>query len=175
MLKSALLFYKKLVKDLKSVGFKINPYDPCVANKMSYGRQMTVVWYVDDLKVSHVDPVRVTKFCSWIQSIYGPCKVNRGRVHEYLGMDLDYRTPGVVRVSMIPFVKKILKEFPEELGAVAPSPAADHLFKVREESESKLLPKEQAIIYHVVAQLLFVTTRARRDIQTAIAFLTTRV
>ncbi len=40
MLKSALLFYKRLVKDLKSAGFEINPYDPCVANKMSFGKQM---------------------------------------------------------------------------------------------------------------------------------------
>ena len=34
MLKSALLFYKKLVGDLERADFKLNPYDPCVANKM---------------------------------------------------------------------------------------------------------------------------------------------
>jgi len=33
MLKSALLFYKKLVSDLTHMGFTLNPYDPCVANK----------------------------------------------------------------------------------------------------------------------------------------------
>jgi hypothetical protein len=33
LLRSALLFYKKLVANLESVGFKLNPYDPCVANK----------------------------------------------------------------------------------------------------------------------------------------------
>ncbi len=32
LLKSALLFYKKLSGDLKNYGFTINPYDPCVAN-----------------------------------------------------------------------------------------------------------------------------------------------
>jgi hypothetical protein len=31
-LQASLLFYKKLKKDLESIGFKINPYDPCVAN-----------------------------------------------------------------------------------------------------------------------------------------------
>eukprot|EP00957_Ditylum_brightwellii_P101280 7717577-Ditylum_brightwellii.AAC.2 len=31
-LKSALLFYNKLVGDLQDLGFKVNPYDPCVAN-----------------------------------------------------------------------------------------------------------------------------------------------
>ena len=34
MMKSALLFYWKLVADLISLGFEINPYDPCVANKI---------------------------------------------------------------------------------------------------------------------------------------------
>jgi len=33
LLRSALLFYRKLVADLESTGFIINPYDPCVANK----------------------------------------------------------------------------------------------------------------------------------------------
>ena len=39
-----------------------------------------------------------------------------------------------------------------------------------------MLPEEQAVTFHhVTAQLLFVSQRARRDIQTAVAFLTTRV
>ena len=32
LLVSAMLFYKKLIKDLQGYGFEINPYDPCVAN-----------------------------------------------------------------------------------------------------------------------------------------------
>ena len=47
------MFYRKLVKDLEEYVFEINPYDPCVANKMLNGIQMIVVWHVDDLKVSH--------------------------------------------------------------------------------------------------------------------------
>ena len=52
LLQSALLFYKKLRKDLEDYGFKINLYDPCVANTMINGHQMTVMWHVDDPKVS---------------------------------------------------------------------------------------------------------------------------
>jgi hypothetical protein len=33
-LRSALLFYEKLVGDLKSQGFELNPYDPCMAKKI---------------------------------------------------------------------------------------------------------------------------------------------
>ena len=41
-IKSALLFYKKLVGGLETYGFRINPYDLCVANKMLGGKQLTV-------------------------------------------------------------------------------------------------------------------------------------
>ena len=34
MLVSAILFYRKLAKALLSYSFKLNPYDPCVVNKM---------------------------------------------------------------------------------------------------------------------------------------------
>jgi hypothetical protein len=34
MMKSALLFYQKWVADLTSLGFTIDPYDPCVVNKI---------------------------------------------------------------------------------------------------------------------------------------------
>ncbi len=37
LLKSALLFYRKLWGQLKGKGFKVNPYNPCVANKWTQG------------------------------------------------------------------------------------------------------------------------------------------
>ena len=43
MMKSALLFYRKLVSELQVMGFEINPYNPCVANKTIYGTQMTTL------------------------------------------------------------------------------------------------------------------------------------
>ena len=43
MLKSVLLVYWKLQSDLESIGFVINPYNPCVANMEQGGSQLTVV------------------------------------------------------------------------------------------------------------------------------------
>jgi hypothetical protein len=43
---SAVLFYEKLVGDLRSQGFELNPYDPCVANKTIAGNQFTLTWHV---------------------------------------------------------------------------------------------------------------------------------
>jgi hypothetical protein len=50
----ALLYYKKSVKSLKSKGFKLNPYDLCVAIKQVKGGQLTVCFHVDDCKISHL-------------------------------------------------------------------------------------------------------------------------
>lgn len=55
MLQAAMLFWKDLSAKLVKWGYKINPYDWCVANKMIDGKQCTVVWHVNDLKISHVD------------------------------------------------------------------------------------------------------------------------
>ena len=37
------------------MGVKINPYDPCVANRFINGKQQTLTWHVDDLESSHVE------------------------------------------------------------------------------------------------------------------------
>ena len=60
-LKSALLFYEKLVGDMKAYGFRINPYALCVANYRVGGKQITVCWHMNNLKISYVDVNEVTK------------------------------------------------------------------------------------------------------------------
>ena len=90
MMCSALLFYHKLVRDLKAYGFKINPYDPCVANMDIDGFQMTVVWHVDYLKVSYKKAIGITKLEMYLDDIYPGLKVNRGKIHDYLGMNLGF-------------------------------------------------------------------------------------
>ena len=72
LLKSALLVYMKLVAYLESVRFMLNPYDSCVANKVMNGKQMTVCWHVDNLKVLHCcDSAQVTIFKEWLSRKYG--------------------------------------------------------------------------------------------------------
>ncbi len=174
MMKSALLFYRKLVADLTSLGFKINPYDPCVANKVINGKQMTICWHVDDLFIGHVDPKVVTTFLDWLAKRYNTddkkLNVVRGPRHDYLGMNLDLSQQGEVRIDMIPYIRNIIDAFPEKIVGVQSTPAGDRLFQIRPPSEAKYLPEEQAHAF----QLLFLS-HVHRDIQTTVAFLTTRV
>ena len=71
MLMSGLLFYKKFRKAIEARGYEVNPYDPCVANKMINGKQHTVSWHVDDLKGSHVDSKVNDEFQEWLQKEFG--------------------------------------------------------------------------------------------------------
>ena len=77
---------------------------------------------------------------------------------------------------MFKYLNNAIEDFPEIIRRRAATPAHDKLFEIRDDEEAKKLNEEQALAFHhTVAQLLFMATRARQDIQTAVAFLTTRV
>ena len=62
---------------------------------------MTIVWHADDLKVSHKNVFEITKLAGYQDNIYPGLQVNCGKVHDYLGMNLDFSKDGNVKVSMI--------------------------------------------------------------------------
>jgi hypothetical protein len=53
-IKSALLFWENFSGKLIMRGYELNVYDRCVANKIINNTQITIIWHVDDLKISHV-------------------------------------------------------------------------------------------------------------------------
>ncbi len=175
MMKSTLLFYRKLISELKGMGFEINPYDPCVVNKMISGSQMTVRWHVDNLMISHASNKVISQFRRALKDIYGDnLAENTGKVHNYLDMIFDFSDQDNVKINMTKYLTKVIVDFPEEIIGKAARLAGDNLFKVRD--EGRKLNEEQAdAFHHTVYQLLFVANRARHDIQTAVSFLTKRV
>ena len=69
----------------------------------------------------------------------------------------------------------MLGKLPDEMNGEAATPAAGQLFETNG-TGSTLLDKEQAdMFHHNVAKLLFLNKRACPEIQTAVAFLCTRV
>jgi hypothetical protein len=105
VLQSSLLYYKKFRKDLEGIGFVVNPYDPCVANRIINGSQHTVTWHVDNLKSSYKNLRINDEFLEWLKKTYasdniGKIKAVNGKRHKYVAMTLDYETPGVLKVDM---------------------------------------------------------------------------
>jgi hypothetical protein len=176
-LSASLLFWKDLSGHLRDEGFEPNPYDSCVMNKMEGGKQCTVLWHVDDVKVSHVDTAVTEAVLDRLNVRYGqetPLTVTRGLVHEYLGMTIDYSTEGKVVIRMEDYVEDMLSEVPDDMTGTAATPAAEHLFKV-DEGAKALIEADSDLFHSITAKLLFLCKRARPDIQTPIAFLCTRV
>jgi hypothetical protein len=174
MLEAALLWYKTFRKDLEDNGFVFNPYNPCVANKKVQGLQQTIVFHVDGLKSSHKSKLVNNKFEKWLNSMYGKYgrdTVTCGRIHNYLGMELDYRKQGVLKINMTKYFENMLNNFPVKVGKkdVAKTPAGDNLFNLG--TGAKLTQRDRRYSTHS----LFLCKRARPDIQQAILVLCTRV
>jgi hypothetical protein len=144
---------------------------------MINGKQCTILWHVDDLKISHADPEVVEEVLRMLNERYGkksPLVVTRGKVRDYLGMIFDFSVDGKVKITMEEYIWELLEETPEDMAGVCATPAANHLFQVN--NQPVLLSQERSdLFHHLTAKLLYLSKRARPDIQTAVAFLTTRV
>jgi len=177
MLQVALLFWKLLSNTLQEWGFKIYEYDQCVANKIIKGKQCTIIWQVDDLKISHVDKRAVEDVLKQLTTKFGqdaPLTTCRGKILDYFGMKIDYCRKGKVTFSMENYIKQILEEAPYDMEGIAKTPAACHLFNINDGAK-KLLEEQAQLFHHIVAKLLYICWRTRQDIQMAEDFLSTRV
>eukprot|EP00957_Ditylum_brightwellii_P047556 3611873-Ditylum_brightwellii.AAC.2 len=74
-----------------------------------------------------------------IKNKYGkeaPLTVNRGKVHNHLGMTLDFSSPK--------------KELPDDFDWEVTTPAANHFFKV-DKNAKKLSNQEADLFHHIMA------------------------
>ena len=70
---------------------------------MVNGAQYTILWYLDDLQISHIDPEVVTKMIDALNGEYVDTMtlpISRGKVHDYLSMVLDCTTAGEVLLQI---------------------------------------------------------------------------
>jgi hypothetical protein len=194
---ASLLYYKKFVESLKQEGFKLNPYDVCVANKKVNGKILTILFHVDDCKISHKSSKVVDDAIKWLRAEYevifedgsGGMKVRCGKVHNYVGMRMDYSTKGEVHLTMPKHMDDLLTTFEHsrkkvEKGFVLVTkvtrsrlqrtPAPTDIFVVNEECE-KMDEEGQKIFHNLVAKMIYIWKRVRPDCGVSMSFLTKRV
>ena len=174
---AVLLLHKKLVKSFKNWGLTMNLHDPCVWNKVDEGSQL-IIFHIDDLILAHSKPMITTKYIKLLDGIYGskdPLTVTRGRIHEYLGMTIDFSMKVGVAITQYDFVKKMYKELHEDLkGAYRNTPATDFLFKVDNSAEP--LSKTKKEEYHkTTAKFIWISQCSRPDSQLSTELHSTRV
>ena len=76
--------------------YVINPYDRCVANKMINGNQCTIVWYINEKNLSHVDPNIVTEILEEIKNHFGELEISKGDNHGFLVTKIKSRKEKLV-------------------------------------------------------------------------------
>ena len=113
MLESALSWHDKFQKDPEEEGFVFNACDPCVANEMVKGSQMTIEFHVDDLVSSHKDPTVDDEFLKFSNKKCGQhaeVKATRGDRHDCLGVTFAF-DDGKLEVDMAEHPDSVLEVF----------------------------------------------------------------
>ena len=95
-----------------------------MANKTINGKQCTIVWYVDDNKISHVEYAVVTSIIEKIEGRLGKMTVTRGKEHTFLGMDIQYLVNGTATICMKGHLEEAINEFDASLTRKSASPPA---------------------------------------------------
>ena len=125
-----------------------------------------------------MDPKVNDEFASWAQEKYGEIKdveITHGSKHTFLGMVLDFGSPGECHVIQDDHLDDIISSWPEEFkeNDKVITPASLNLL---EKGEGRLLSNEKKEIFHsVIAKGLFVCHRSRPDIMPTIGILSGRV
>ena len=78
-----------------------------MVNKLINSKQCTIIWHVDNLKISHAEKAVVENIPKELNILI---RTTRGKVLEYLGMTINYRKKGKVQFSMKEYINKFLEE-----------------------------------------------------------------
>ena len=70
-------------------GFELNQYHICVVNKVVNGKHFTLVWYMDNNIVSHMEARVVEDLINDLKKHFGELVVTRGNKHTFLGMNIN--------------------------------------------------------------------------------------
>ena len=87
----------------------------CVSNKIIDGKQCTVVWYVDDNKISHADTKVVPNIFDKMKEYFGDIKIYRGNSYVFLGINIVFRYDKKYKVDMKNQLFEAIKMFEEEI------------------------------------------------------------
>ena len=72
--------------------------------------------------------------------------IHQGKVHEYLGMKLNYHKEGKVKIDMTGYLKKILNDPPRKYQGREITSAETHLFNVNKNSRKLSKKYAQALM-----------------------------
>ena len=157
---------------------EINPYDRCVANKVIDGKQCTIVWYVDDNKVSHKDKKVVTRVIDLMKYHFGDLTVSRGNKYRFLGMSIAVNEEKNLEIEMKNQLLNVIDIFAcakgQDIEETVTSVTQKNLRDMNPDFKP-LSSEKKENCHSIVATLLWIMKRTKPDLETAVGFLCIRV
>ena len=106
------------------------------------------------------------EFLIWLNKNYGQMgevKAHRGKIHDYLGMKLNYSKDGKVQIDMTDYVEEMIESFPVELTETkkVKTPADTNLFNVNDDDLIFLTDNEKEIFHTMVAKGIYFSGKER--------------
>ena len=95
---------------LQEWGFELNLYDWCIINKIINSKQCTILWYVNNVKISYIDDTVIKKIIGKFNQVYRKkpsLTINREKIYNYLGMKLDYSTKEKISI----YIKNYIEQY----------------------------------------------------------------
>ena len=125
---------QSLCKHLEYLGLIIITYDRFFDQNMIDGNKFTIVWYVDENKLSYVDPNLVTYILEEIRKHFGYMVISRGDTHYFLGMNHKIWKNKKLELIMKHQIEDTLRQFKDICGLRETFPRAHHLWDVNNEA-----------------------------------------
>lgn len=159
---------------VSKMGYTVCPHDDCVFNNLDNNGIVlsTIVIHVDDGFVTASTEAELDIFFERLQENLGDLTITRGRVHEYLGMLLDFRHEGKCFITIKKLIDSLLDDF--DIKKERATPARSNLFDIDDTSPS-LSAEEQKKLHRGIAQLLYLASHVRPEVLCPTIFLTSRV
>ena len=89
--------------------------------------------------------------------------IQRGKIHEFLGMTRDFTKQGRVMILMTDYIENMPDSLDSDMDGVKTTPAASYLFDVNPNAEC--LNEGKALVFHYfVAKTLFLCKQSRPDL-----------
>ena len=167
-MESAKLWYDHFRANLER-----NPVEMCIFNKFkNLDEQVTIGIHVDDQIITSQSRVNLESTITAIEEMFKETKVTKGRMHNYIGMTLDFTLKGKYKVKMQKYIEDKLKEY--NVTGKSKTPSGQDLFYI-DKSSQDLSEEETELFHSKIASLLFLAKKTRPDILLPVQFLSTRV
>jgi len=169
---SARAWYGRLSKYLQSLGFEINPVDPCLFQREVEGKLMFVLVHVDDLGLVADCPQQLAKFKEDMGREFNMKEL--GETRFYLGIHFSHHPElRMVHLHQARYIQQLLEQFNMKDAKVAATPMEEnHTLTLVEEPEPGELEEMAGVPYaKLVGCLNFLSYCVRPDISCPVSIL----